>query len=463
MGLSYNVYLTANKIFGCKGCKTHLADYNDIISRNFRGQHGKAYLFNTVVNVTQREAVERSMTTGRHIVRDIACRQCHETVGWKYDKAYESSEKYKEGKFILEEELLCVVYSGMMQAVVFHGPYKVAVEQRPIPKVQNPEDVVVKVGYTALCGSELHMFRGVEPAGTGFVMGHEFVGEIVEMGSAVKTLQKGDRVVTAFTTSCGECFYCKQGWSSRCDKNGLFGCDSLDGGQAEYARIPNAEGSVMKAPEGVDEKYLVLMGDIFPTGWFAAHNAFKNSTPEQIAQQTVVLIGCGPVGLCALINALEYKPKHILAVDSVPSRLELAQSLGAEPWNFQLDRAGLDKRVRELTNGRGADAIIEVVGLSPALRTGFELVRPFGTISSVGVHNGEIPWDGNDAYSKNLTVQMGRCPVRSVAPQALEVLKKNQHKLGFMADKIMPLSQAVEGYELFNAMKVQKVIFQADQ
>lgn len=197
----------------------------------------------------------------------------------------------------------------------------------------------------------------------------------------------------------------------------------------------------------MDEKYLVLMGDIFPTGWFAANNAFKNSTPEQIAEQTVVLIGCGPVGLCALINALEYKPKHILAVDSVPSRLELAKSLGAEPWNFQLDRAGLDKRVLELTEGRGADAVIEVVGLSPALRTGFELLRPFGTISSVGVHNGEvsqypvlksdilahsvqIPWDGNDAYNKNLTVQMGRCPVRSVSAQALEVLKRNQHKLG---------------------------------
>ncbi|EAW23951.1 Yippee zinc-binding protein, putative [Aspergillus udagawae] len=109
MGLAYNVYLTSNKIFGCKKCKTHLADYNDIISRNFRGQHGKAYLFNTVVNVTHSEAVERNMTTGRHIVRDIFCRQCAELVGWKYDKAYEASEKYKEGKFILEEELLCVV------------------------------------------------------------------------------------------------------------------------------------------------------------------------------------------------------------------------------------------------------------------------------------------------------------------------------------------------------------------
>ena len=155
-------------------------------------------------------------------------------------------------------------------------------------------------------------------------------------------------------------------------------------------RVPNAEGTVMKAPEGVEDKYLVLMGDIFPTGYFAAYNAFKNSTPEQIAEQTVVLIGCGPVGLCALINALEYKPKHLLAVDSIPSRLELAKSLGAEPWNFMTDRAGLDKRVKELTNGRGADAVIEVVGLSPALRTAYELLRPWGTISSVGVHNAEV-------------------------------------------------------------------------
>ncbi|GCB17629.1 probable zinc-binding alcohol dehydrogenase Rv1895 [Aspergillus awamori] len=452
MGLAYNIYLTSNKIFGCKQCKTHLADYDDIISRNFRGQHGKAYLFGNVVNITSSEAVERSMTTGRHIVRDIHCRQCKETVGWKYDKAYEASEKYKEGKFILEEELLCVPEEGKsimsadstMRAVVFRGPYKVAVEERPVPRIQDAGDIVVKVTYTALCGSDLHVYRGIEPSGTGYVMGHEVTGVVVETGDAVQSVQKGDKV------------------------NMLLGCDHLDGAQAEYVsqydiRIPNADGSVVKAPEGVDEKYLVLMADIFPTGYFAARNAFKNSTKEQIAEQTVVLIGCGPVGLCALINALEYKPKHLLAVDSVPARLELARSLGAEPWNFQTDREGLDKRVLELTEGRGADAVIEVVGLSPALKTGYDLLRPFGTISSVGVHNGEIPWNGCEAYGKNLTVQMGRCPVRSVSEEALEVLKKNQHRLGFMADKIMPLSQAVEAYEIFNAMKVQKVIFEADK
>ncbi|GIJ99275.1 hypothetical protein Aspvir_001405 [Aspergillus viridinutans] len=346
-----------------------------------------------------------------------------------------------------------------MRGVVFHGPFKVAVEERPVPKIQDPADIVLKVTYTALCGSDLHTYRGIEPSGAGFIMGHEFTGVVVETGDAVKKFQKGDKV----SKNSGKCFYCKQGFSSRCEKNVLFGCEALDGGQAEYVRIPNAEGSAMKAPEGIDEKFLVLMGDIFPTGYFAASNAFKGRTQEQISEQTVVLIGCGPVGMCALINALEFKPKHLLAVDSVPSRLELARSLGAEPWNFKTDGEGLSKRVKELTNGRGADAVIEAVGLSPALRTGFDLLRPWGILSSVGVHNGEIPWNGSEAYGKNLTVQMGRCPVRSVSEAALDVLKKNQHLLGFMTDNIMPLSRAVEAYELFNAMKVQKVIFEADK
>lgn len=146
----------------------------------------------------------------------------------------------------------------------------------------------------------------------------------------------------------------------------------------------------MKAPVGVEERSLVLMADIFPTGYFAASNAFKGYTKDQISEMTVVLIGCGPVGLCALTNAIEYRPKHLLAVDSIESRLQLAKSLGAEPWNFKTNRDGLDKRVKELTGGRGADVVIEVVGLSPALRTAFDLLRPWGTISSVGVHNAEV-------------------------------------------------------------------------
>jgi threonine dehydrogenase-like Zn-dependent dehydrogenase len=287
-------------------------------------------------------------------------------------------------------------------------------------------------------------------------MGHETTGEVTEIGSEVKNHKIGDVIVMPFTLSCGECFYCSRGFSSRCVKGLLFGCPLLDGGQAEYMRVPLADATAVKAPEGIEEKKLVLMADIFPTGYFAAANAFRGFSEETIQQSVVVLIGCGPVGLCALINALEYKPRVVLAVDRVESRLALAKKLGAEPWNDQTDREGLEKRVKELTDGRGADIIIEGVGHADALKTGFDLLRPWGNISSFGVHNEEIPWTGNQAYGKNLRIQMGRCPVRStrtpyprhllqdktkevrnstdrkcigVFPQALEMLKKNQHKL----------------------------------
>jgi len=223
-----------------------------------------------------------------------------------------------------------------------------------------------------------------------------------------------------------------------------------------------AEGTIVKAPEGIADTALVLMADIFPTGYFAAANAFRDMSEETIQQSVVVLIGCGPVGLCALINALEYKPKIVLAVDRVESRLALAKKLGAEPWNDQTDREGLEKRVKELTDGRGADTVIEGVGHADALKTGFDLLRPWGNISSFGVHNEDIPWTGNQAYGKNLRIQMGRCPVRSVFEKALEMLKKNQHKLDFMTDKIMPLSEYKEGYDIFNSMKVQKVVFEPE-
>ena len=244
-------------------------------------------------------------------------------------------------------------------------------------------------------------------------MGHEFTGEIVQVGADVQKFNKGDRVVSPFTISCGECFYCKRGFSSRCAKGRLFGSVALDGAQADYVRVPLADATLVAAPESIDEKKLIMMADIFPTGYFAAKNAFQALGESDIRESTVLLFGCGPVGICALISALEWKPKHLIAVDSVPSRLELAERLGAEPWNFQKHADGLRQRVMDLTEGRGADVAIEVVGLSAALRSSFDLLRPWGTISSVGVHNDSIPWTGNEAYGKNLKLQMGRCSVRS--------------------------------------------------
>ncbi|KAJ5564441.1 hypothetical protein N7513_000683 [Penicillium frequentans] len=344
-----------------------------------------------------------------------------------------------------------------MQSVVFKGPLQVALEERPRPQIKDSTDVIVKVRYTALCGSELHVFRGHQPSGTGFIMGHEFTGEVFEIGDGVKTFETGDRVVSPFTVSCGDCFYCDGGFSSRCARGQLYGSAVLDGGQAEY--MP----PWFMRPRRLTKKKLVLMADIFPTGYFAASNAFRSLDTTAIEKSTVLLFGCGPVGICALVSALDHRPKHLIAIDSVPSRLQLAESLGAEAWNYQEDEQGLRERVKALTDGRGADVVIEVVGHSSALRMGFEMLRPWGILSSVGVHNGEIPWTGNEAYGKNLRIQMGRCPVRSIFGEAMDLLAKKQDVLNFMSDDIRPLSQAVQAFDDFNNMRCQKVIFEADK
>ncbi|KAF5711111.1 formaldehyde dehydrogenase [Fusarium mundagurra] len=323
--------------------------------------------------------------------------------------------------------------------------------------VQDERDIIIKVHAAGLCGSELHIYRGHQPSDTGFIMGHEFTGTVVQIGSAVKTINIGDKVVAPFTASC--CFFCNNGCSARCVESQLFGCETLDGGQAEYVRIPMADGTAVKAPGTISDQALLLMADIFPTGFYGVKSAAELNPSQDIQDATLVVIGCGPVGLCAILAATHFKPRHLFAIDSVDSRLEQARKLGAEPLNFETDRAGLEARIKEVTEGRGADMVVEVVGQSPALRTAFDIVRPFGAISSIGVHNKEIPWTGDDAYTKNIRVQMGRCPVRSVFDEALKLLEQKQDQIGFLFDQIMPLAQAPEGYALFEQRKTQKVVF----
>jgi threonine dehydrogenase-like Zn-dependent dehydrogenase len=184
-------------------------------------------------------------------------------------------------------------------------------------------------------------------------MGHEFTGFVTATGSAITTVSIGDKIVFPFTTSCGSCFYCRNAFSSRCASSLLFGTAALNGAQAAYVRIPFADSTVLKAPPSIPDKALVLMADIFPTGYFGAASAFKMLSPGQIALATVVVVGCGPVGLCAIVAALSFGPKTVFAVDSVESRLELARALGAEPLNFTSDKHGMEERVREATGGEG--------------------------------------------------------------------------------------------------------------
>ncbi|KAK3903169.1 chaperonin 10-like protein [Staphylotrichum tortipilum] len=347
-----------------------------------------------------------------------------------------------------------------MIAVVFDGPHTISVQKRPTPKIQHNGDIVVKVQAAGLCGSDLHLFRGHEKTNTaGFIMGHEFTGIVVAAGENVRTVQVGDKIVAPFTVSCGECFYCKNGFSSRCVHCLVFGTEGLPGGQAEYVRIPLADSTVLKAPPEISDDALVLMADVFPTGFFGTRRGFAGLGDQDPTEATAVVIGCGPVGLSAIVSALEYKPKHLFAIDAVESRLLAAKNLGAEPLNVADGQERILQRIKQVTEGRGADVVVEVVGLNPALRTAYDIVRPFGTISSIGVHNSPMPFTATEGYDKNVQIQMGRCPVRSIFPDALSVLAKTQHLFGFMFDKIMTLPEAAEGYALFSEMRAQKVIF----
>ncbi|KJZ70888.1 hypothetical protein HIM_09714 [Hirsutella minnesotensis 3608] len=290
-------------------------------------------------------------------------------------------------------------------------------------------------------------------------MGHEFVGEVVEAGVAVTTVRPGDKVVSPFTVSCGDCFYCKLQNSSRCVNCQVFGSNGLDGAQAEYVRVPLADSTVIKAPPGLSDDALILMADIFPTGFFGARNSIAGLGAQDPAEAVVVVIGCGPVGLCAIVSALEYRPRVVFAIDGVDSRLGLAEKLGARPLDLNKGLPSIMSAIQEVTEGRGADAVVEVVGQGPALRTAYDIIRPFGSISSIGAHHSAMPFSATDGYDKNVKLQMGRCPVRSIFEDALAVLAKCQHLFGFMFESKMPLNEAAVAYDLFDKMKVQKVIF----
>lgn len=346
------------------------------------------------------------------------------------------------------------ILPSTMRAVVFKGNYKVAVEDRPVPKLQYPTDAILKVKYSALCGSDLHYYRGHLKCPSDFVCGHEFVGTIVERGVAVVDFAVGDDVVVPFYTACQECFYCKRGQASRCSKGELFGnsvpANAIDGGQAEYVRVPLANSSLVITPKNIPEEMLVLMADIFPTGYFGASRFLKGMAPSDQQSATVVAVGCGPVGICAIISALRWC-KTVYAVDSIPDRLAAAEKLGAKPI---LLSDGPVEKVKAATDGRGADVVIEAVGHTDALQLAVELIRPFGQISSIGVHTQTLPLSGLQLYGKNVTLALGRCPVRSIFEEALEVLVHEQEKVKPLLGLMVSLEEAPKAFEDFEKQKV---------
>ncbi|MEQ1904498.1 MAG: alcohol dehydrogenase catalytic domain-containing protein [Pirellulaceae bacterium] len=295
-----------------------------------------------------------------------------------------------------------------MKAICFDSVGNVSCREIADPKLEAATDAIVRVELAGLCGSDLHPFfgreRGLDP---GTVMGHEFVGEVVEVGEQVRQIEIGHRVFAPFSTSCGVCFYCRTALPSRCVKNQLFGWRSKDrglhGGQAEFVRVPLADGTLKQIPKGLTPESALLLGDNFSTGYFCAQMAGVTSLG------THAVIGCGTVGLLAIIAAKSLGAKNIIAIDQVEERRQQAERLGAiaatpdSAWS----------RVSELSDGRGADAVMELVGLPEAQALAYRLIRPGGTMSVIGCHCTEhFAFSPVDAYDKNLTYKTGRCPAR---------------------------------------------------
>jgi threonine dehydrogenase-like Zn-dependent dehydrogenase len=334
-----------------------------------------------------------------------------------------------------------------MKALTFQGNQQIHYESIPDPEILFPTDVIVKMKVCAICGSDLHVYHEHEKGiDTGTAMGHEFAGEVVACGKDVTLHRMGDLIMSPFTTSCGNCYYCQRGLTARCIQSQLYGWvekgKGLQGGQAEYVRVPLADSTLMKIPEGVSLEEGLLLGDILSTGFFCAQQAAIQKS------DVCVVVGCGPVGLMAILGAREAGAERIFAVDTVPERLTMAGKFGAEAINSK-DVSPLEV-VRNATDGRGADSILEAVGNRSAVRLAWELVRPGGIISSVGVCNdAHLAFSPVEAYNKNLTYKIGRCPARHMMEKLIPLVQKKKYNLTSVFSHTMKLSEGVKGYDIF--------------
>jgi 2-desacetyl-2-hydroxyethyl bacteriochlorophyllide A dehydrogenase len=335
-----------------------------------------------------------------------------------------------------------------MQALTFGGVKNIVYQNVPEPKILQPTDAIVQISLSGICGSDLHVYHGRETGlDEGTVMGHEFVGTIVETGNNVKKFYKEARVLSPFTTSCGDCFYCRIGLTCRCEKGNLFGWvqsgHGLHGAQAQYIRVPLADTTLVSLSNDLSEEKGLLLGDIFSTGYFCAENAGVNN------KGTYIVIGCGPVGLMTILAAKDLGAENLFAVDHSNERLQMAKEFGATPLNPS--EGDVRSAIMNATKGRGADAIMEVVGSSEALRLAIDLLRPGGTISSVGVHTAKnFSFSPGEAYDKNLVYKIGRCPAHYYA----EKLLREQVIQRYPAEKIIThhfsLNDGARAYEVFD-------------
>jgi threonine dehydrogenase-like Zn-dependent dehydrogenase len=374
-----------------------------------------------------------------------------------------------------------------MKAVCWYGTGDVRIERVPDPTILNPRDAIVRVTTTAICGSDLHLFNGFIPTmHAGDILGHEFMGEVVETGSAVSNLRAGDRVVVPFPIACGNCFFCARGDWSLCDNSnpnammaealygysgaGLFGYSHMyggyAGGQAQFVRVPFADVGPMKVPDHLTDEQVLFLTDIFPTGYMAAEAC--GIQPDD----TVAVWGCGPVGQFAIRSALMLGARRVIAIDTVPERLRMATEAGAETLDSLND--DVFERLKDMTGGMGPDACIDAVGLeahgasidyyydraktatflatdrASALRQAIHSCRKGGTVSIPGVYGGfidKVPVGA--AFAKGLTLRMGQTHVHRYLRPLLERIEHGDIDPSFVVTHRVSLDEAPEMYRTF--------------
>lgn len=335
-----------------------------------------------------------------------------------------------------------------MKAVVYKENGKIEMEERPRPKIREETDAVIKVTLTTICSSDLHIKHGAVPrAVPGTILGHEFVGIVEEVGSAVCKVKPGDRVAVNVETFCGECFYCRQGFVNNCtDPNGgwALGC-RIDGGQAEYARIPYADNGLTRIPDHVTDEQALFTGDILSTGyWGAKIGAIKPA-------DTVLVIGAGPTGLCTMMCAGLYSPSKIIALDTDESRLQLAKKAGLADiiWNpQQMTEKELEMRIKEVSHGRGADTVFEVAGGRETFQLAWKLARPNGIVAVIAMYEEDQIIPLPQMYGKNLTFKTGGVD-GSDCERIMELIADGKIDTTCLITHRMSFTDILKGYEIF--------------
>ncbi|MBL1086890.1 zinc-dependent alcohol dehydrogenase family protein [Streptomyces actinomycinicus] len=330
-----------------------------------------------------------------------------------------------------------------MKGFVFHGPGQASWRDVPDPAVKAPTDAIVKVGAVTICGTDLHILKGDVPeVRPGTVLGHEAVGEIVETGSDVHTVRPGDRVLISCITSCGRCRFCRDGSYGQCRGGGGWILGHLvDGTQAEYVRVPHADLSVHPLPAAVRSEEAVLLADIFPTSYEVGVLNGRVRPGD-----TVVIVGAGPIGLAAIATARLFAPERIVSADLAPARLEAARRLGADAVADV--REAPDELVADLTDGLGADVVMEAVGAPESFELCTRLVRPGGHVANIGVHGKPATLHLDDLWDKNVTITTGLVDTRST-PMLLRMAAAGRLPTAQLVTHAFALDHMEEAYDVF--------------